>query len=76
MSHQYVSLTLFSSKGNEIFGGTWGSGRASIGYARVSTLDQNADLQRTALQTAGCKRIFTDHGVSGMRASLNKAGSS
>ena len=42
---------------------------ASIGYARVSTLDQNADLQRTALKTAGCKRIFTDHGVSGTRAS-------
>jgi DNA invertase Pin-like site-specific DNA recombinase len=42
---------------------------ASIGYARVSTLDQNADLQHTALKAAGCKRIFTDHGVSGTRAS-------
>jgi DNA invertase Pin-like site-specific DNA recombinase len=46
-----------------------GSIMASIGYARVSTLDQNADLQHTALKTAGCKRIFTDHGVSGTRAS-------
>jgi DNA invertase Pin-like site-specific DNA recombinase len=41
----------------------------SIGYARVSTVEQNADLQRTALKAAGCKRIFTDHGVSGTRAS-------
>lgn len=41
---------------------------ASIGYARVSTMDQNADLQHAALKAAGCKRIFTDHGVSGTRA--------
>ncbi|WP_026544996.1 recombinase family protein [Arthrobacter sp. 35/47] len=41
----------------------------SIGYARVSTLEQNADLQRSALTAAGCDRIFIDHGVSGMRAS-------
>ncbi len=31
-----------------------------IGYARVSTDDQNPDLQLTALQQAGCKRVFTD----------------
>jgi DNA invertase Pin-like site-specific DNA recombinase len=42
---------------------------ASIGYARVSILDQNADLQHTALKDAGCQRIFTDHGVIGRRAS-------
>jgi DNA invertase Pin-like site-specific DNA recombinase len=42
---------------------------ASIGYARVSTVDQNVDLQHAALKAAGCKRIFTDHGVSGTRAS-------
>ncbi|THJ64818.1 recombinase family protein [Arthrobacter echini] len=41
----------------------------SIGYARVSTLEQNADLQHAALTVAGCSRIFTDHGVSGTRAS-------
>ncbi|MBP2215071.1 recombinase family protein [Arthrobacter sp. CAN_C5] len=44
-------------------------GMGSIGYARVSTLEQNADLQHAALKAAGCTRIFTDHGVSGTRAS-------
>lgn len=40
-----------------------------IGYARVSTADQNADLQHDALHAAGVERIFTDQGVSGSQAS-------
>src|SRR5215208_6970814 len=31
-----------------------------IGYARVSTEDQNLDLQRNALRKAGCKKIFEE----------------
>jgi len=30
------------------------------GYARISTIDQNADMQMKALQRAGCKKIFKD----------------
>ena len=31
-----------------------------IGYTRVSTADQTADLQRDALQEAGCEKIYED----------------
>jgi DNA invertase Pin-like site-specific DNA recombinase len=42
---------------------------ATIGYARVSTLDQRPGTQTEALTAAGCERVFTDHGVSGARTS-------
>jgi DNA invertase Pin-like site-specific DNA recombinase len=35
-----------------------------IGYARVSTGEQNLDLQTDALEEAGCERVYTDE-VSG-----------
>lgn len=46
-----------------------------IGYARVSTDDQNLDLQRRALEEAGCDRIFEDQasGAVQKRAGLDAA---
>lgn len=46
---------------------------ALVGYMRVSTAEQNTDGQRDALLGAGVKddarHLFTDHGVSGAKAS-------
>jgi len=47
-----------------------------VGYARVSTEEQNLDLQRRALEASGCELVFEDHGVSGaarQRPKLDKA---
>src|SRR5574339_845871 len=38
-----------------------------VGYARVSTADQTLGLQKDALTSAGCERVFTDT-ASGSRA--------
>lgn len=47
-----------------------------IGYARVSTEDQQPALQISALSQAGCSPIYCDHGASGAdpdRIELTKA---
>ena len=45
-----------------------------IGYARVSTDEQNLDLQIEALTEAGCDRIITDQAQSGAKAAETRAG--
>ena len=46
-----------------------------IGYARVSTRDQDLSLQRTALNEAGCEKIYEDRksGARAVRAGLTAA---
>jgi DNA invertase Pin-like site-specific DNA recombinase len=36
-----------------------------VGYCRVSTEDQNPNLQTDALRKAGCIKLYSDRGVSG-----------
>ncbi len=45
-----------------------------IGYARVSSEEQNLDLQIEALTEAGCERIVTDQALSGATAAESRAG--
>ncbi len=46
-----------------------------VGYARVSTEDQNLDLQSDALKSAGCEQLFTDQlsGAAKNRPGLDEA---
>ena len=46
-----------------------------IGYARVSTAEQNLDLQTDALNRAGCEKLFTDKagGARAERPGLDQA---
>ncbi|HZA24888.1 MAG TPA: recombinase family protein [Dehalococcoidia bacterium] len=46
-----------------------------IGYARVSTYDQTLNLQRDALEKAGCSKLFTDtaSGAKAERKGLDEA---
>lgn len=53
----------------------WWENAMLIGYVRVSTNDQNTDLQRNALVSANCEQIF-DEKISGKatnRPQLKKA---
>lgn len=45
-----------------------------IGYARISTVDQNANSQRDALKASGCEKVVTDQvsGASLTRPKLDK----
>lgn len=40
-----------------------------IGYARVSTTEQDTEMQTNGLHEAGCEKIFNDHAVSGTKSS-------
>jgi DNA invertase Pin-like site-specific DNA recombinase len=56
-----------STQPPEVRGGNTGSTTLLIGYARVSTQDQNLELQRNALTQVGCEKVFEDK-LSGRRA--------
>lgn len=45
---------------------------ARLGYARVSTAEQDTELQIRELEATGCERIYRDHGISGIKASRSE----
>ena len=47
---------------------------ALIGYARISTTEQDLALQLDALSAAGAARVFEDRGVSGAKAERPRLG--
>ncbi len=50
-----------SSCGSQTVSATFGDVSHLLGYARVSTTEQNPDLQVDELTAAGCWRVWTDH---------------
>jgi Resolvase, N terminal domain len=61
-------------KGNFLRGFLQRLVKMKIGYARVSTFDQNLDLQLRALEKAGCKKIFTSRaGVMASKSAFARA---
>lgn len=63
----FTGSTLTSELDSTYAAGSGATGTL-VGYARVSTTDQVLDRQTDALRDAGCSKVFTDHGVSGAKA--------
>lgn len=47
------------------------NGDMKVGYARVSTEEQNLSLQLDALQQAGCGKVFQDRASGGSRPEIS-----